>query len=198
MVKKQKDLYSGAFKFPAMVDINMFSEPSEQLAREVRALSQYHDGSLVTFFAEHKGELNVSDPVSRQLDIVLRCLSGTYGMMSNVAAGGADRGGLEFNVLINAANGDYNPLGIVNGGCTPAKPVPQFTPDSLSLRDLTSRLQQLTAKIPETAEGRKAVFDALRQKLVFEAAIYDAMKKHYGISLAGLPYLPSLQDMSRV
>jgi len=178
-----------------MKPIEEFPEVPEGLEREVYDLYEstvkVHD-DFPSYFKERAETFKLSEKDAKVLDYLVHWLHGTYETIKKISANGKynHKSEVRFNVFIAAGSGQYNDTGLVTG-------LDRSTGNFGDYATISSFGQGLNEKIAgvlisfdsETRENlqenlKEDALSALKDKLRFEAAMYEGMKKVYDVTVA--------------
>ncbi len=188
-----------------MLPLEKFPEVPEGLEKEIYSCYEStvaeHSGDYLysNYFGAKEGAFGLDEEQARRLDRLVDLIYGTYETTKMLSSNGVHKSKtiLDFNVFQTAAAGAYNDTGIVNGGFDNGN-FGDYSVLVIIGNKLTCAVQPFISTffnrktselaLPETQVEifkflKKDALAALEQTLRFEAAIYEAMKKHYGITV---------------
>jgi len=170
-----------------------FPEVPEGLEREVYELYESTvEGkgysAFSTYFRRQVGAGVVDERQAKILDALVDGLYGTYESIKMVTSEGRHKrkAPLDFNIFVTATLGSYNDAGLVfsgsnkeQGGFGDYKTLSELSHSMLGKTEAIGRL----SNPPKPSNLRGPALEALQDKLRFEAAIYEGMKKLYGVTV---------------
>lgn len=185
-----------------MLPIEQFPEVPEGLEREVYNFyeSTVHSNGFSRYFGSKAQAFGIGGEEADKLDNLINQLYSTYETMKAVQSHGKQvpKRGFEFNSISSAAMGVYNFTGIVRGNENSDGDfndiVALIKRTSSEVSNLLRIYQQFEIGSEQAREAfemqhfdiegaEKNALSALQDKLKFEAAIYEGIKAHYGISV---------------